>query len=118
LERCFADPLSLEADQGFESDAPRRLVDVLEDAGNRDPGEAIDVSILGVRARRMMEGLPAREREILKCRFGLEGEREHTLKEVGARLGLSGERVRQLEAGALGKLQRRAELAAERESWS
>jgi RNA polymerase sigma factor (sigma-70 family) len=118
LERCFTDPLSLEADQGFQAGAVRRLVDVLEDAENLDPGEVIDRSILGLRARRMIEELPERERAILRFRFGLEGEREHTLKEVGARLGLSGERVRQLEAGALGKLQRRAELAAERGSWS
>jgi len=118
LERCFTDPLSLEGDQGSQVDTPRRLVDILQDSRARDPGEAIDRSILGGHARRMIRDLPERERTILRYRFGLEGEREHTLKEVGSRLGLSGERVRQLEAGALGKLQRRAELAGERGSWS
>ncbi|MDH3686309.1 MAG: RNA polymerase sigma factor RpoD/SigA [Myxococcales bacterium] len=118
LERCFADPLSLEADHRFQMDTPRRLVDVLEDSETRDPSEEIDRSILGGHARRMIQELPERERTILRYRFGLEGEREHTLKEVGARLGLSGERVRQLEAGALGKLQRRAEIAGERGSWA
>ena len=118
LERCFADPVSLEADSPYESEGARRLVDVLQDSENRDPADVIDRSILRVRAREMIAELPERERKILRFRFGLEGEREHTLKEVGARLGLSGERVRQLEAGALCKLQRRAELSSERGTWS
>jgi RNA polymerase sigma factor (sigma-70 family) len=118
LERCFTDPLSLDADQHIHSESPSRLGDVLEDPATRDPAEALDRSTLGLHARRMIEELPVRERSILRYRFGLGGEREHTLKEVGERLGLSGERVRQLEVGALEKLQRRAEIAGERGSWT
>ncbi len=117
LERCFADPVSLEAESPYDAEGARRLVDVLHDAEQRDPADAIDRSTLRVRAREMIAELPERERQILRYRFGLEGEREHTLKEVGVLLGLSGERVRQLEAGALCKLQRRAELASERGAW-
>ena len=48
--------------------------------------------------------LSERERSILRWRFGLKGEREHTLEEIGGKLGLTHERVRQLEARALAKL--------------
>jgi RNA polymerase primary sigma factor len=51
--------------------------------------------------------LPGREAEILRRRFGLDGGDPETLEEVGAAVGLSGERVRQLEAIALGTLRRR-----------
>jgi RNA polymerase primary sigma factor len=52
----------------------------------------------------LIGALTAREQLILRLRYGLGGEEEHTLEQIGQTLGLSRERVRQLEARALKKL--------------
>ena len=51
-----------------------------------------------------MESLTEREREVLRLRYGLGGDREHTLEEVGRRLSITRERVRQIQAAALAKM--------------
>jgi RNA polymerase primary sigma factor len=75
--------------------------------------EAIEVDQLLA----LLSGLSDREREIVRARHGLDGE-EQSLREIGGRLGLSAERVRQLERRALGKLAAAAGAAdqPERES--
>jgi RNA polymerase primary sigma factor len=57
-------------------------------------------------ARRGLEKLSAREQLVLRMRFGLDGQRSHTLREIGDHLMLSRERVRQIEASALKKLRK------------
>ena len=54
--------------------------------------------------RDSIDALPEREQKILRWRFGLAGDREHTLEEIGGMLGLSRERVRQIEMRALMRL--------------
>jgi RNA polymerase sigma factor (sigma-70 family) len=55
-----------------------------------------------------MGSLHGRERSVVEMRFGIVNAREHTLEEIGQRLGLSRERVRQIEKQALARLRQRA----------
>jgi RNA polymerase sigma factor (sigma-70 family) len=59
--------------------------------------------------RELLDDLPPKEREILFDRFGLGSEAPMTLESIGQRLGVTRERVRQIEASALQKLRRRLE---------
>ena len=61
---------------------------------------------LASRIERVLELLDPREQEVLRLRFGLSTDHEYTLAEVGRRLGLSRERVRQIESRAVAKLRR------------
>ena len=59
--------------------------------------------------RRLLEGLSARERRVIELRFGLVDGQPRSLEEVGAALGLTRERIRQIEVKTLAKLQVAAE---------
>jgi RNA polymerase primary sigma factor len=59
-----------------------------------------------VQVERALDMLSDKEREVLRLRFGIGGEREHTLEEIGERFALTRERIRQIETAALRKLQR------------
>jgi RNA polymerase primary sigma factor len=102
LSRIVREPVSLDGDlPGTES---KKLEDVVSDPDATTAFESIDHLRLERATADSIDDLPERERDILRWRFGLRGEREHTLEEIGQRLGLSRERVRQLEARALDRL--------------
>jgi RNA polymerase primary sigma factor len=69
-----------------------------------DPGEEVEVSLRAEALGRALDQLPDREREVVKMRFGVNGHDPTPLRETGRRMGLSPERVRQLEAKALKRL--------------
>lgn len=89
------------------------LGDLLEDPLSTQALEEVLDSIAGEQLRSLLGRLSAREREILVARFGLDGGPGRRLSEVGARYGISAERVRQLEERGLAKLRRAALPSAE-----
>ncbi len=80
------------------------LEDSLADERSEDPVEGIDSVQVREEVGRLLEVLTPRERAILELRFGLKGDTASTLAEIGQRVGISRERVRQLECRALGRL--------------
>jgi RNA polymerase primary sigma factor len=84
--------------------------DTLEDETTSDPVDSIDRDELRAELEELLRTLEPRERQILEWRYSLEGEEGLTLAEIGDRIGLSRERVRQLEARALRKLRGVAEV--------
>jgi len=80
---------------------------------NAEPVEEVHVSLAERAVRNAVETLPEREREVVKLRYGMNGDRDpQSLEEIGRTLGLTRERVRQIEAQALARLAERREVAA------
>ena len=105
LQSLGLEPLSLDAEIGDASSRRRRsLQEMVDDPDAVQAGEALDEGRLLGLARESLDVLDERERRILVWRFGLDGGSEHTLQEIGEKLGLSRERARQLEARALSKI--------------
>jgi RNA polymerase primary sigma factor len=94
-------PLSLETPIGDEGG---QLSDFVEDHAVPKPAEEATTGLLRDQLVKTLESLPARERRIIELRFGLGDGYCRTLEEVGVELGLTRERIRQLEKEALAKL--------------
>jgi RNA polymerase sigma factor (sigma-70 family) len=100
-----ADRTARSTDEPVEADdgAVGRFGDLLVDPLAHDEYERVLDAIEVQELLSLLAGLSDRERDVLSARYGLDGE-EQSLRQVGERLGLSAERVRQLEGRALGKL--------------
>jgi RNA polymerase primary sigma factor len=98
--------LSFELPVGDEEDA--KLGDFIEDTSSLMPEESVTMTLLEENVQEVLEELPAREVRVLQLRFGLWGERMHTLHEVGKKMGITRERVRQIQANALKRLRLRS----------
>lgn len=95
-------PISLDEPLGEDED--RSLVELLADETAGDPYDGTTDALLCDELRRALGTLSPREAEVLRLRFGFDSKRDHTLEEVGRRLSVTRERVRQIEAKALQKL--------------
>ena len=93
-------PLSLETPIGEDSE----LGDFLEDKSTSSPNESLLNQDLTTQVERALSTLSPKEKEILRLRFGIGEDGEHTLEEVGKRFAVTRERIRQIEAKALRKL--------------
>ena len=101
LRASSSEPISLETPVGEEGS---KLSDFIEDPTTPDPAEQAAAVMLSEQLGTALELLSPRERRVVEMRFGLDNNGGETLEEVGASLGLTRERVRQLEKDALRKL--------------
>jgi RNA polymerase primary sigma factor len=98
------------AEKVFSLDAPlseeeeNSLGDIIEDQHQPGPAETTDRTLLREEVYRVLNNLTQREREVIELRFGLIDDKDHTLEEVGRRLKVTRERVRQIEERAIRKL--------------
>ncbi len=95
-------PVSLNQEVGDEDTS--ELEQFIEDEATPTPDQSAEDRMLHDELERLLTTLEPREAWILKMRFGLHGSRTHTLKELGTKLGISKERVRQIQGQALRKL--------------
>jgi RNA polymerase primary sigma factor len=102
IVKVSQDPVSLETPIGDDEDA--RLVDFVEDRGAVSPSEVASLSMLRSEIDHAIETLAPSERRVLQLRFGLLDGQERTLGEIGKHLGVTRERIRQIETRALHKL--------------
>jgi RNA polymerase primary sigma factor len=102
VRKLAREPLSMETPIGDEEDG--RLGDLIEDTDTIQPIEAAIQSELRETTTRVLASLTAREERILRMRFGIGMNKDHTLEEVGQQFSVTRERIRQIEAKALRKL--------------
>jgi RNA polymerase primary sigma factor len=98
------------AEKVFSLDAPlseeeeNTLGDIIEDGRERGPMEVTEQQLLREEIRKVLGQLTVRERQVIELRFGLLDDHDHTLEEVGRKLKVTRERVRQIEERAIRKL--------------
>ncbi len=96
------EPISMETPIGDDEDS--HLGDFIEDAGVVSPVDSATSEGLSEATQNMLAGLTGREAKVLRMRFGIDMNTDHTLEEVGKQFDVTRERIRQIEAKALRKL--------------
>jgi RNA polymerase primary sigma factor len=96
------EPISMETPIGDDEDS--HLGDFIEDMNTVSPGDAATFEGLRESTQNILAGLTPREAKVLRMRFGIEMNTDHTLEEVGKQFDVTRERIRQIEAKALRKL--------------
>jgi RNA polymerase primary sigma factor len=102
LLRTSRQPISLDSTIG--EDGETSIGDLIEDTDAPEASELVDRQLMADQLRHALDGLTPREATIMAMRFGLYDGNPHTLDEIGRALGLTRERIRQLEKQSLSKL--------------
>jgi RNA polymerase primary sigma factor len=98
------EPVSLEAPVGADGDGDARLGDFIEDEQEGRPLEVVADKLREASLQQALQSLPWRERRVLELRYGLSPAGPMTLEDIGAQVGVTRERVRQIESRTLSKL--------------
>lgn len=99
-------PVSLETPVG--EDGENSLGDMVEDRNEATPEEAMNALAEQEEVKELLGSLSDREQQVIRLRYGLGDEKTHTLEEIGEILGVTRERVRQIESRAMEKLRKKA----------
>jgi RNA polymerase primary sigma factor/RNA polymerase nonessential primary-like sigma factor len=102
MRRAGRDAISLDTPVG--ADGNSKIADLVPDAEAENAVEVLERAELFSELRRQIDTLPQREALIIALRFGLHDGHEHTLQQVADHIGLTRERIRQLEKQALAEL--------------
>jgi len=100
LIKLGQEPVSLEAPVGGGDD-PAQLSDFIEDEARDRPDAQVAKLLRDAAVQRVLDGLPARERRVIELRYGLDPDGPMTLEDIGRHVGLTRERVRQIEVKTL-----------------
>lgn len=103
VRKVAREPVSLETPIGEDDDS--LLSDIIEDKDIESPLSRTAFKVLGNQLHNILSDLPDREQEVIRLRFGLEDGYQLTLEEVGLHFNVTRERIRQIEAKALRRLQ-------------
>ena len=102
IMKIAKEPISMETPIGDDDDS--HLGDFIEDINNIAPSDAAMYTSLREVTKDVLESLTLREAKVLRMRFGIDMNTDHTLEEVGKQFDVTRERIRQIEAKALRKL--------------
>ena len=106
MQSYIKNPVSLETPVGEEEDGS--LEDFIEDTQEPTPEDAVAALVQKEEVQELLSTLSEKEQKVLRLRYGLEDGNVHTLEETGQVLGVTRERIRQLESRALEKLRKTA----------
>ena len=115
LRQISQEPISLQTPVGDEEESS--LGDFISGAKELEPAVVVDDIMMRDEIDRMLKTLSARSELIIRLRYGMEDGRLYTLEEIGEKLGITRERVRQIESKALRQLRVRSKSKILRDCW-